>query len=82
MRDQELMDIKKRLDDLESKSRDRDFVPKSIKQRFLEAFIIYRGLAADRPTDGNESERWFYFAYDTNTLYAWNGTAYVSEVLT
>lgn len=62
------------------KSRIIDPIPGSIKQRHLESWIIFSGLAADLP-DG-ETEVKAYFATDTNTLYLWNGSAWKSEVLT
>ena len=60
-------------------------IPDAIKQRHMGESnrFIQVGLAADLPTgylEGNSAM--CYFAYDTNTLYIWNGSAYVSEVLT
>lgn len=54
--------------------------PRSIKQRHLEAWIIFSGLEADLP-DGEKTEK-AYFATDTNKLYIWNGTAWKSTTLT
>jgi len=57
-----------------------DILPGGVKQRHLEAMIIFRGLAADRP-DGT-TEVLAYFATDTDTLSIWNGSAWKDEVLT
>lgn len=60
-------------------------IPSAIKTRHMgepNRFFM-SGLAADRP-EGQQvgSGVTCYFATDTNTLSIWNGTAYVSEVLT
>ena len=52
-----------------------DLLPQSVKQRHIEATIIFRGLDADRP-DGT-TQVLAYFATDTNALYIWDGTAWV-----
>ena len=59
-----------------------DVLNGAIKQRHIDGAVIKRGLAADLPTDGDASKVYAYFATDTNTLYVWNDTAWVSEVLT
>ena len=56
------------------------FVPKMIKQRHLEDKIIKFGVVANLPTNDTTGVS-AYFATDTNTLYLFNGTAWVSEVL-
>lgn len=77
---------KRRIDDLEKQIEEIrsmrlfDPIPGSIKQRHVEAYMIFHGLVADLP-DG-ETQVKAYFATDTNTLYLWNGSAWVSEVLT
>ena len=53
---------------------------KSVKQRHVEANIIFFGTAANRPDGTTEVKAWF--ATDTNTLSLWNGSAWVEEVLT
>lgn len=70
--------LKKDVDSLK-KSRLFDPIPGSLKQRHIEAWLVFSGLAADLP-DGTTEVR-AYFATDTNTLYLWNGSAWVSEVL-
>lgn len=57
-----------------------DIPPQTIKTRHLEDVVIVFGVVADRPTNSSTGVR-AYFATDTNTLYCWNGTAWVSEVL-
>lgn len=56
--------------------------PGTIRPRHLQAglFAIQVGLAADRPTSGGETK--FYFATDTNTFSAWNGSVWKSSILT
>lgn len=56
-----------------------DVLPRAIKQRHLEANIIFFGLSTDRPDGSTEVQCWF--STDNNTLSIWNGTAWVSEVL-
>jgi len=53
----------------------------TIKQRHIDGMVITRGLAADLPTDGEQGIQ-AYFATDTNVLYIWNDSAWVSETLT
>jgi hypothetical protein len=57
-----------------------DIPPQTIKKRHIEDVVIVFGVLADRPTDSSTGVR-AYFAMDNNTLYCWNGTAWVSEVL-
>jgi hypothetical protein len=59
-----------------------DVLNGAIKQRHIDGAVIKRGLAVDLPSNGDASKVYGYFATDTNTLYLWNGTAWVSEVLT
>lgn len=58
-----------------------DILPNTIKQRHLEsnAWIIFTGLAADRP-DGSSHVR-AYFATDTFVLSIWTGSAWKSVTL-
>lgn len=71
--------LKKDVEQLK-KSRLFDPIPGSLRQRHLEAWIIFSGVVADLPDGTTEVKA--YFATDTNTLYLWNGTAWVGEVLT
>jgi len=48
----------------------QDIIPGAVKQRHIEAFILFRGLEADLPNGSTEVQ--FYFATDTETLYIWN----------
>jgi hypothetical protein len=54
--------------------------PGTIKQRHIEAMIIFSGTLANRPANGS-TEKVAYFATDNNRLYIWNGTAWVSTLL-
>lgn len=55
-------------------------IPNSlIKQRHVEARIIFTGLDADLPS--GDTEKKIFFATDTNKLYAWNGEAWKSTTL-
>ncbi|HEC65539.1 MAG TPA: hypothetical protein ENI23_09605 [bacterium] len=56
-----------------------DFPVKIVKQRAVEAMIIFRGLAADRP-DGS-SEVLSYFATDSGVLSIWSGSAWLDVTL-
>ena len=64
----------------------QDIIPGSIKMRHISEGVPYirSGLVADKPTSGEASMQGspVYFATDTDTLYIWNGTTWVSEVLT
>ena len=71
--------LERRLSEFEG-TRSRDYFPRSVKQRHVEAWIIFSGLEADLP-DGTTQVK-AYFATDTNTLYLWNGTAWVGAVFT
>jgi hypothetical protein len=79
--EQRIKELERRVQDLEGRRTQVDFLPKSIKQRFLEAQLIFFGLEDDLPSDGAISQKRAYFATDTDTLYIWNGTDYVSVVL-
>lgn len=57
-----------------------DAVRRSVKQRHLEGDLIFRGLAAKRPSGSSEVK--IYFATDTNVLSIWNGTAWTSHTIT
>lgn len=61
----------------------RDIAPTEVKQEHIDGLIIFRGLSADRPTDGS-TEVQAYFAEDTSTFSIWNtvNEAWESEVLT
>jgi len=56
-------------------------VAKMIKQRHIDGMIIFRGLAADLPTDDSKGIQ-AYFAYDTGVLYIWDGDEFLEETLT
>jgi len=86
------MDIEERLKKLEKQvnflSEKRitqvDVLPQVIKTRHMgEANrYIYFGLEADLPTGFNfNNSTLAYFAYDTDKLYLYNGTAWVSTTL-
>jgi len=74
-------EVAKALDEQGTRSlHQSQFMPKMIKQRHLEDVIIKFGLLADLPTDGTTGCR-AYFSTDDDTLHLWNGTAWVTEVL-
>lgn len=58
----------------------QQILPSAVKQRHIEGFIIFRGLDAAKPTNG-DTEVQFYFATDTFKLYAWTGAAWKSTTL-
>ena len=61
-----------------------DLLPKIISQRHIAGgFIIFRGLIADRPSDGGTHKQ-IWFSTDENKLYFWNPTSesWVSAALT
>jgi hypothetical protein len=51
-----------------------DIPPGVIKQRHIEANIIFFGLAANKPSGSTEVKA--YYATDTNVLYLWDGAAW------
>lgn len=55
-------------------------INRAVKQRHLEANIIFSGLEADLPNGTSEVKA--YFATDTNKLYLWNGSAWASSTFT
>jgi len=55
--------------------------PGLIKSRHLFDRVVVFGLDADLPAD-NTTGTHVYFATDTDKLYCYNGTAWVSETLT
>lgn len=59
-----------------------DVSPLAIKQRHIDGIIIFRGDAADRPTNGSTIVQ-AYFAEDTKVFSIWNRTsgAWESETL-
>ena len=56
-----------------------DFPNRIVKQRAIEANIVFTGLDADLPDGTTEVQ--IFFATDVNKLYAWNGTAWKSVTL-
>ncbi len=56
-----------------------DFPVKIVKQRAVEAMIIFRGLDADLPSGKTEVKS--FFATDTDKLYIWNNSAWVAVTL-
>src|ERR1035437_7459204 len=57
-----------------------DIPPRTIKQRHMEAWIVFSGLDAKRPlTHTTEVKAWF--STDTNKLWIDNGTTWVGTVL-
>lgn len=58
-----------------------DVPPQTIKRRHIEDVVVVFGVAADRPTDGDEGVR-AYFATDTGVLGCWDGTQWLETTLT
>jgi len=48
-----------------------DIPPRTIKSRHIEAWIIFFGLDANKPTTGTQNVQ-CYFAFDTKKVYFWN----------
>ena len=59
-----------------------DVLNGAIKQRHIDGAVIKRDVVANLPTNGDNSKCYAFFATDTDTLYIWNNTSWVSEVLT
>lgn len=79
----ELEKLKLRIEKLEQRRvYTTDIMPKAVTQAAIDGLIIFRGLAADRPTDGS-TEKQAYFAEDTKVFSIWNTTseAWESETL-
>lgn len=53
---------------------------RTLKQRHLEALILFTGLAADRPDGTTECN--FYFSLDTHVLSVWDGTVWRTTTMT
>lgn len=86
---QELEKLKKEIEILKQRRVSQsDVIPSTIKSRHIGEGVPYllTGLATDLPAEGflnaDIATTSVYFAYDTDTLYIWNGSAWVSEVLT
>lgn len=82
--DKKISDLEQRVRQLEQKRISKqDVTPNAIKQAHIDGLIIFRGLAADRPSNG-DTEIQAYFAEDTDALSIWNRTDEVwqSETLT
>lgn len=58
-----------------------DIIPNQVKQRHIDGMIIFRGVAADRPTNSPVTEVLAYFATDTGVLSIWDGSQWVSTTL-
>jgi len=58
----------------------QDILAGAVKQRHIDGWIIFSGLAADLPDGSTEVKA--YYATDINTLYLWNGTVWKSEIFT
>lgn len=56
-----------------------DLLPRAVKQRHCEAWLVFHGLEDDLPDGTTEVKS--YFATDTNKLYIWTGTEWVSCTL-
>lgn len=52
-------------------------VPKVIKQRHIQDYVIKSGTSTDRPTDGAKVGVYAYFNTDTNVLSIWNTSSEV-----
>ena len=58
-----------------------DLLPGIVRQRHLnEGLILFRGLIADRPSDGS-TQKHFYYAEDESKLYVWNRVNEAWEVV-
>lgn len=56
-----------------------DIMPGQIKQRHCEAWLVFHGLAADKPNGSSHVK--VYFETDTGKLQIYNGSAWVSTTL-
>lgn len=86
--------LKSQLDTLQAKIanidskriKQQNILPDVIKMRHIGEGVrfIRSGLAASKPTKGEKPMQGspVYFAYDTNVLYIFNGTAWKSTTLT
>lgn len=71
--------IEQRLNQLETKRMtQKDYINRSVKPRHVDGLVITPGLAADLPSGNTDVQA--YFATDTNVLYLWNGSSWVSDV--
>lgn len=58
----------------------QDIAPKEVKQRHIDGIIVFKGVAADLPSDGSTQIQ-AYWATDTGVLYIWDGAAWLSTTL-
>ena len=83
---QQLDELKKEVSELKSRRiRQEMILPGAVKQRHIGEGTRYirSGLAADRPTSGEEPLQGsaFYFATDTGVLSGWDGSAWLDVTL-
>ncbi len=75
-----MQDILNQLNQLKRKRiRQEDIENKAVKQRHLEAYVIFTGLAASRPDGTTEVKA--YFATDTFVLSIYTGSTWKSVTL-
>jgi hypothetical protein len=75
MNPNQIIEIKKIVERILSRPREivlsADIQPNAVKQRHIDGLIVFRGVVADRPADG-ETEIQVYYAEDEKKLYIWN----------
>lgn len=84
MSENKLKDLEERIYKLEhQRIHSHDILPGEVTQGCIEGLIIFRGLAADRPTDGS-TEIQAYLETDTGKLYIYNDSSntWISTTLT
>lgn len=59
-----------------------DIPPQTIKRRHIEDVVVVFGVAADRPTDGDEFGVRAYFSTDSGVFACWDGTQWLETTLT
>ena len=67
--------VREEITDFFKRLHQSDIPPQVIKQRHIEAQIIFFGLAADLPANG-DTQILAYYATNTNVLYLWDGTTW------
>ncbi len=58
-----------------------DIIPFAVKSRHIDGIIIKKGVAADRPTDGDAVGVWSWWSTDTFVLSIWTGSAWKTVTL-
>lgn len=75
-----ISELERRIEALEGRRiTQRDIINRAVKQRHIEALLIFKGLATDRPNGSTDAQA--YFATDTGVLSIWDGESWLDVTL-